>query len=110
MHRDGFFITGESWLKFNTTFPSVTFSKFWDIKLRLYEKRKAAAIRFFAKFQCDPERHAKILADRTLHREIRRIQRSSDVPYVPPEGLKKLKLEPFDNEFKPLEFMYHVPQ
>jgi hypothetical protein len=68
-------------------FPSVTLSKFWENNLRLYEKRNAVAKAFFTKFKRDPVRHAKILSDHALRREIRRIRCGSSVPYVPPEWL-----------------------
>jgi hypothetical protein len=67
MNRGDFFVTGETSSKFHSTFPSVTFREFWDIKLRLYEKRKSTVKEFITEFQRDPVRHAKILSDRSLH-------------------------------------------
>jgi hypothetical protein len=66
MNLGDFFVTGETWLKFHSVFPSVTFTDFWDNKLRLYENIVAKEL--FTQFQRDPVRHAKILSDRALHR------------------------------------------
>ena len=61
---------------------------------------------FFAEFQRDPEKQAKILADRALRREIKRIL-DTDRPYSAPAGLHEPKLEPVDEEpMSPHEFMY----
>ena len=61
---------------------------------------------FFAEFQCDPEKHAKILADRALRREIKRIL-DTDRPYSAPSGLLEPKPKPLDEEpLSPHEFMY----
>jgi hypothetical protein len=60
----------------------------------------------FAEFQHDPEKHAKILADRMLHCEIKRILHT-DRPYSAPAGLREPKPEPVDEEpLSPHEFMY----
>ena len=61
---------------------------------------------FFAEFQRDPEKHAKILADRALHCKIKRIL-DTDRPYSAPAGLREPKPEPVDEEpLPPHEFMY----
>ena len=61
---------------------------------------------FFAEFQRDPAKHAKILADRALRREIKRIL-DTDRPYSAPAGLREPKPEPVDEEpLSPHEFMY----
>ena len=39
--------------------------------MRVYELRNADTKHFFAEFQRDPAKHAKILADRELRREIK---------------------------------------
>ena len=60
----------------------------------------------FAEFQRDPEKHAKILADRALRREIKRIL-DTNRPYSAPAGLREPKPEPVDEEpLSPHEFMY----
>jgi hypothetical protein len=109
MHRDGFFVTGETWSEFNATFPSITFSEFWSIKLCLYEIHNTTTKMFFVVFQRDPACHARILANCALWHEIRRVQNSSNVRYTPPEGLEEPKSEPVDNDCGALEFMYRVP-
>ena len=74
--------------------------------MRVYDLRNADTKRFFAEFQRDPEKHAKILADRALRREIKRIL-DTDRPYSAPAGLREPKPEPADEEpLSPHEFMY----
>ena len=61
---------------------------------------------FFAEFQRDPKKHAKILADRMLRREIKRIL-DTDRPYSAPASLREPKPELVDEEpLSPHEFMY----
>ena len=60
----------------------------------------------FFEFQRDTEKHAKILANRALRREIKRIL-DIDRPYSAPAGLLKPKPEPVNEEpLFPHEFMY----
>ena len=74
--------------------------------MRVYDLRNADAKRFFAEFQRDPEKHAKILADRVLRREIKWIL-DTDWPYSALAGLREPKPEPVDEEpLSPHEFMY----
>ena len=68
---------------------------------RVYDLRNADTKHFFAEFQRDPEKHAKILADRALRHEIKRIL-DTDRPYNAPAGLHEPKLEPVDEEPLPL--------
>ena len=57
-------------------------------------------------FQHDPEKHAKILADRALCREIKWIL-DTDRPYSAPAGLLEPKPDLVDEEpLSPHEFMY----
>ena len=61
---------------------------------------------FFAEFQRDPAKHAKILADRALRREIKWIL-DTDRPYSAPASLREPKPELVDEEpLSPHEFMY----
>ena len=74
--------------------------------MRVYDLRNADTKRFFAKFQHDPEKHAEILADRTLRHEIKWIL-DTDRPYSAPADLREPKPEPVDEEpLSPHEFMY----
>ena len=74
--------------------------------MRVYELRNADTKHFFAEFQRDPAKHAKILANRVLRREIKRIL-DTDRPYSAPAGLREPKPEPVDEEpLPPHEFMY----
>ena len=65
--------------------------------MRVYELRNANTKRFFAEFQRDPVKHAKILANHVLYREIKRIL-DTDRPYSAPAGLREPKPEPVDEE------------
>ena len=74
--------------------------------MRVYELQNVDTKRFFAKFQRDPVKHAKTLADRALHHEIKWIL-DTDRLYSAPAGLRELKPEPIDEEpLSPHEFMY----
>jgi len=106
LKRGNFYVTGASWAKFHIRYPSVSFEEFWADRVHVYELRNADTKRFFAEFQRDPEKHAKILADRALHRKIKQIL-DTDRPYSAPAGLRELKPEPADEEpLSPHEFMY----
>ena len=94
-------------MKFHARQPWLSFKDFWAYRKRIYEYRNADTKCFFAEFQRDPEKHAKILADRALRREIKRIL-DTDRPYSAPAGLLEPKPEPMDEEpLFPHEFMYH---
>ena len=71
LNREDFYVAGASWAKFHIRYPSVSFEDFWADRMRVYDLRNADTKRFFAEFQRDPEKHAKILADRALRREIK---------------------------------------
>jgi len=106
LKRGDFYDDGASWAKFHTCQPWVSFEDFWSDRKRVYERRNADTKHFFAEFQRDPEKHAKILADRALRREIKRIL-DTDRPYSAPAGLLEPKPEPLDEEpLSPHEFMY----
>ena len=106
LNRGDFYVAGASWAKFHIRYPSVSFEEFWADRMRVYDLRNADTKRFFAEFQRDLEKHAKVLADRVLRREIKWIL-DTDRPYSAPAGLREPKPEPVDEE--PLsrhEFMY----
>ena len=106
LNRGDFYVTDASWAKFHIRYPSVPFEEFWADRMRVYDLRNADRKRFFAEFQRDPEKHAKILADRALRREIKWIL-DTDRPYSAPVGLHEPKPEPVDEEpLPPHEFMY----
>ena len=106
LNREDFYVAGASWVKFHIRYPSVSIEEFWADRVRVYDLRNADTKRFFAKFQCDPEKHAKILANRVLHREIKWIL-DTDRLYSAPAGLREPKPEPVDEDsLWPHEFMY----
>jgi len=106
LNRRDFYVTSASWAKFHIRYPSVSFEEFWADRVRVYDLRNADTKRFFAEFQRDPEKHAKILADPALCREIKWIL-DSDRPYSAPAGLREPKPEPVNEEpLTPHEFMY----
>ena len=106
LKRGDFNVASASWAKFHARQPWVSFEDFWSDRKRVYERRNADTKRFFAEFQCDPEKHMKILADCMLRREIKRIL-DTDRPYSAPAGLLEPKPEPVDEEPLSLyEFMY----
>ena len=106
LNRGNFYVAGASWAKFHARQPWLSFEEFWADRVRVYELRNADTKRFFAEFQRDPAKHAKILADRQLHREIKRIL-DTDRPYSSLAGLREPKPEPVDEEpLAPHEFMY----
>ena len=106
LKRGNFYVVGASWAKFHIRYPLVSFEEFWADRERVYDLRNADTKRFFAEFQCDPEKHTKILADRALRREIKRIV-DTDRPYSAAAGLREPKPEPVDEEpLPPHEFMY----
>ena len=104
--RGDFYVSGASWAKVHARRPWISFEDFWSDKERFYEGQNVDTKCFFAEFQRDPEKHAKILADHALRREIKQIL-DTDRPYSAPTGLLKLKPEPVDEEpLSPHEFMY----
>ena len=107
LKRGNFYVAGASWAKFHARFSSVSFEEFWADRVRVYDLQNTDTKCFFAEFQRDPKKHAKILADRVLRREIKWIL-DTDRPYISPAGLRAPKSEPVDEEpLSPHEFMYH---
>ena len=106
LKRGNFYVAGASWAKFHARHPWLSIEEFWEDRVRVYELRNADTKSFFAEFQRDPKKHTKILADRALHRKIKRIL-DTDRPYSAPAGLREPKPEPVNEEpLPPHEFMY----
>ena len=106
LNREDFYVAGASWAKFHIRYPSVSFEDFWAYWMHVYDLQNADAKHIFAEFQRDPEKHAKILADRALRRIIKRIL-DTDRPYSAPAGLREPEPEPVNEEpLPPHEFMY----
>jgi len=105
LKRGNFYVADASWVKFHIRYPLVSFEEFWADRERVYDLQNTDTKHFFDEFQRDPEKHAKILADRALHREIKWIL-DTDRPYSAPAGLREPKPEPVDEEpLSPHEFM-----
>lgn len=96
MYLDDFFIAGKSWVQFHSFFPNATFAEFWHVKYCSYQRRNIKSNEFWATFDKDPVGREKILAERRLRREIKRITNTS-IPYQPPAGLLELKPEPVED-------------
>ena len=106
LNRGNFYVAGASWTKFHIRCPTVSFEAFWANRARVYDQRNKQTKRFFADFQRDPAKHAKILANRRLRRETKQIL-NTDRPYSSPAGLCEPKPEPVDEEpMSPHDFMY----
>ena len=72
---------------------------------RRYDRDNAESKKFWAEFSSDLEKQAKILADRTLRRETKRIL-DTDRPYTPARGLLEPKPEPVDKVSDAGSFAY----
>ena len=66
-----FYVSGLTWEKIHARHPWISFEDFWLDRKCIYEYRNTDTKRFFAKFQRDPEKHAKVLAERRLRHEIK---------------------------------------
>ena len=69
LNRGNFYVSGLTWKKIHARHPWLSFEDFWSERKCVYENRNTDTKRFFAEFQRDPEKHAKILSDRQLHCE-----------------------------------------
>ena len=105
LNRGNFYVSGLTWEKAHALHPWFSFDDFWSDRERVYEYRNTDTKRFFAEFQCDPEKHAKILFERRLRREIKRLL-DTDRPYKAPMGLLEPKPEPVEHMIALHEFMY----
>lgn len=90
MHRDGFYITSDLWVKFYVKYPRASFDEFWDNKLRKYEARNAAAKQFFRAFSRDRIKHHRVLLACWTKHEVRRLGHIREgMEYSAPLGLVK---------------------
>ena len=83
----------------------LSFDEFWSDRERVYDYRNADTKCFFAEFQRNSEEHAKVLSERRLRREIKRLL-DTDRPYKAPMGVLEPKPEPVEDMVAPHEFMY----
>ena len=74
---------------------------------RRYDRDNAESKKIWAEFSNDPEKQAKILADRTLRRETKRIL-DTDRPHAPARGLLEPKPEPVDEASDVGSFAYRL--
>ena len=105
MNRGNFYVSGLTWEKFRARRPWLSFDEFWSGRERVYDYQNADTKHFFAKFQRNFEEHAKVLSERQLRREIKRLL-DIDKPYSAPMGLLEPKPEPVEEVMVPHEFMY----
>ena len=71
LNHGNFYVFGLTWEKIHARHPWISFEDFWLDRKHIYEYRNTDTKRFFAKFQRDPEKHAKVLAERRLRHEIK---------------------------------------
>jgi hypothetical protein len=106
LNRRNFYVFGLTWEKIHARHPWLSFEDFWSDRKRIYEYRNTDTKQFFAEFQRDPEKHAEILAEHRLHREIKWLL-DTDRPYSALMSLLEPKPEPVEEVLTPHEFMYH---
>ena len=104
LNRGNFYVSSLTWEKARARHPWLSFDDFWSDRERVYEYRNTDTKRFFAEFQRDPEKHAKILFERRLRHEIKCLL-DTDKPYNAPMGHLEPKPEPVEDMIAPHEFM-----
>ena len=90
-----FHFAGQAWAKYHYEHPWGSFAEWLERLERKYDRDNAKSKRFWAEFSRDPEKQAKILADRSLRHETNRIL-DTERPYTPARGLLEPKPEPVD--------------
>ena len=95
MRFGSFHVASQAWAKYHYEHPWGSFAEWLERLEQKYDRDNAKAKLFWAEFSRDPERQVKILADRSLHRETRRIL-DTERPYMPARGLLEPKPEPVD--------------
>jgi hypothetical protein len=63
LNRGNFYVSGLTWEKARARRPWLSFDEFWSDREHIYDYRNADTKRFFAEFQRDPEKHAKVLSE-----------------------------------------------
>ena len=107
MRFGSFHVAGQAWAKYHYEHPWGSFAEWLERLEQKYDRNNAEAKLFWAEFSRDPERQAKILADRSLRREMRRIL-DTERPYMPARGLLEPKPEPVDKASHVGCFAYHL--
>ena len=95
MNRGSLCVAGEAWAKHFYDHPWGLFGEWWECLEQRYDADNAKAKCFWAEFSRDAENQAKILAYRSLHREMKRIL-DTDCHYATAMGLLEPKPEPVD--------------
>lgn len=94
MHRDGFYVTGDLWVKFSAKYPPASFDDFWDYKLWKYEARNVAVKQLFTAFSRDRVDHHRVLLARWTEHEMRHLGHIHEgVEYFESLGLMVPKAE-----------------
>ena len=104
MRFGSFHVAGQAWAKYHCEHPWGSFAEWLE---RRYDRDNAESKKFWAEFSSDPEKQAKILADRTLRRETKRIL-DTDRPYTPVRGLLEPKPGPVDEVSDVGSFAYRL--
>ena len=95
MRFRSFHLAGQAWAKYHYDHPWGSFAEWLERLEPKYDRDNAESKQFRAEFSRDPERQAKILADRSLRRETKRIL-DTEHPYTPTKGLLEPKPKPVD--------------
>ena len=90
-----FHVAGQAWAKYHYEYPWGSFAEWLEHLERRYDRDNAESKKLWAEFLSDLGKQAKILADRTLRREMKRIL-DTERPYTPVRGLLEPKPEPVD--------------
>ena len=95
MRFGSFHVAGQAWAKYHYEHPWGSFAEWLKRLERRYDRDNTESKQFWAEFSRDPEKQSKILADRSLRRETKRIL-DTERPYTPARGLLEPKPEPVD--------------
>ena len=66
MRFGSFHVAGQAWAKYHYEHPWSSFAEWLECLERRYDRDNAESKKLWAEFSSDPEKQAKILADRTL--------------------------------------------